>query len=86
MDVVLALAVGALLVLVVLRRRRRQTTRRRRGRDDELVRGRLEAEAEMESHDIDDMLDAISEYRRRHGRRDVGEELADELMRGTWEE
>jgi hypothetical protein len=37
-----------------------------------------------EEHDIDDMLDAINERRRRAGRRDIGEELADELMRSTW--
>jgi hypothetical protein len=42
-----------------------------------------QAEAEVEEHDIDDMLAAISVYRRRAGRRDVGEELADEFMRGT---
>jgi hypothetical protein len=41
--------------------------------------------AEAEDHDIDDMLEAISACRRRAGRRDVGEELADELMRGTWD-
>ncbi len=45
-----------------------------------------EAEAEIEAHDIDDMLNAIAERRRRLGRRDIGEELADELMRGTWDE
>ncbi len=44
-----------------------------------------EAEADMESHDIDDMLDAINERRRRGGRRDIGEELSDELIRGDWE-
>jgi hypothetical protein len=43
------------------------------------------AMSEIESHDVDDMLDAIDEYRRRAGRRDVGEELADELLRGTWD-
>jgi hypothetical protein len=44
-----------------------------------------EAMADVEAHDIDDMLDAIGERRRRRGARDVGEELADELERGTWE-
>jgi hypothetical protein len=43
------------------------------------------AMSEIESHDVDDMLDAIHEYRRRAGRRDVGEELADEFLRGTWD-
>jgi hypothetical protein len=44
-----------------------------------------EAMADIESHDVDDMLDAIAERRARTGRRDVGEELADELLRGTWD-
>ena len=87
MDLVLALPASALLAFVVLHRRREQTAwRPRRGRDNELVCAQLEAEADMETHDIDDMLDAIGGYRRRQGRRDVGEELADDLTRGTWEE
>jgi hypothetical protein len=53
-------------------------------KDRERDRRRAEAEAEVEAHDIDDMLEAISAYRRRAGRREVGEELADELMRGSW--
>jgi hypothetical protein len=55
-------------------------------KDRESERRRAEAEVEVEGHDIDDMLEAISAYRRRAGRRDVGEELADELMRGTWDQ
>ena len=55
-------------------------------KDRESERRRAEAAAEVEDHDIEDMLDAISAYRRRAGRRDLGEELADELMRGTWED
>jgi hypothetical protein len=47
---------------------------------------RAAAGAEMEEHDIDDMLDAIAEHRRRRGGRDIGEELADELLRGSWDE
>jgi hypothetical protein len=31
-------------------------------------------------------ITATNEYRGRSGRRSVGEELADELMRGTWDE
>jgi hypothetical protein len=42
--------------------------------------------AAADVEDIDDMLDAIAELRRRNGRREIGEELADELMRGTWDE
>jgi hypothetical protein len=41
-------------------------------------------EAEIETHDIDDMLDAIDFYRHRSGRRPIAEELADELIRATW--
>jgi hypothetical protein len=44
-----------------------------------------EAMADVESHDVDDMLDAIAERRARTGRRGVGEEMADELMRGGWD-
>lgn len=44
-----------------------------------------EAMADIEARDTDQMLDGIDEYRRRGGRREVGEELADEAMRGTWE-
>jgi hypothetical protein len=44
------------------------------------------AMAEIEEHDTDQMLDSINDYRRRRGGRDVGEELADEAMRGTWED
>jgi hypothetical protein len=44
-----------------------------------------EAMADIESHDVDDMLDAIAERRARTGRRGVGEEMADELMRGGWD-
>ena len=51
--------------------------------DNGLHHGRAEAEAEIEEHDIDDMLGAIAERRRRAGRRDIGEELADGLLRST---
>jgi hypothetical protein len=44
-----------------------------------------EAMGDIESHDVEDMLDAIAERRARTGRRGVGEELADELMRGGWD-
>jgi hypothetical protein len=32
----------------------------------------------------DDMLDAIAEHGRHAGRRAIGEELADDLLRSTW--
>jgi hypothetical protein len=43
-----------------------------------------EAMSEIEGRDTDQMLDSINDHRSRTGRRDVGEELADELTRGTW--
>lgn len=43
------------------------------------------AMAEIEEADIDQMLGGINERRRRTGRRDIGEELADELERSTWD-
>jgi hypothetical protein len=46
----------------------------------------VQVEAEVEGHDIDDMLEASSAYRGRAGCRDLGEELADELNRGSWED
>jgi hypothetical protein len=63
---------------------RRTVDERRAGtdrRDSEVHRRRAHAEADLEEHDVDDMLDAISEHHRRAGRRDLGEELADELPR-----
>jgi hypothetical protein len=57
------------------------STRARKDRD--IDRRRAEAQAEVEGHDMDDMLEAISASLRRAGRRDVGEELADEPMRGS---
>ena len=62
---------------------------RRRARESAGERGHgpdYGAMAAIETHDTDDMLDGIAERRRRRGGRDVGEELADELVRGTWHE
>ena len=44
------------------------------------------AMAEIDAHDTDEMLDSINDHRRRRGGRDIGEELSDEAMRGTWED
>jgi hypothetical protein len=94
MEIVLALiavAAGALLFAATRGHRRRRRAgadalARPPRRDSELHRGRAEAAAEMEEHDIDDAIDAINERRRRRGRRDLGEELGDELLRSTWRE
>ena len=40
-----------------------------------------EAEAEIEEHDIDEMIEARNERRRRLGKPDIGDELAREALR-----
>jgi hypothetical protein len=94
MDVVVAVLVVAAgsILGVAIRLRGRERTRgpgrrsaRSPRRDSSLHRDQAEAAAEVEEHDIEDLIDAIVDYRRRHGRRDVAEELSDELMRGGWE-
>lgn len=39
------------------------------------------AQAEVEEHDIDEMVEAIERLRRRAGERSIGDELADEVRR-----
>ncbi|MDQ6914265.1 MAG: hypothetical protein M3155_00455 [Actinomycetota bacterium] len=68
----------AVLLVVLVASLPDPPARRRHGLD-------YEAMADVESHDVDDMLDAIAERRARTGRRAVGEELGDELLRGTWD-
>jgi hypothetical protein len=86
--IALTMAVTTLVLAALRFRSRRTGDRRERSRkrraDIEPHRLRSAAEAEMEEHDIDDMLNAINRRRRQLGRRDIGEELADELLRGTW--
>ena len=77
MSPVLLVACAVLLVVIVASLPA-PPRRRRHGLD-------YEAMADVESHDVDDMVDAIAERRARSGRRPVGEELADELLRGTWD-
>ena len=77
MSPVLLVACAVLLVVIVASLPA-PSRRRRQGVD-------YEAMAEVESHDVDDMVDAIAERRARSGRRPIGEELADELLRGTWD-
>jgi hypothetical protein len=83
--VVASLAVSlASVVLVIVHRGRTVHLGTAHRADSEVHLGRAQAAAEVEEHDIDDMLGAIGEYRRRAGRREIGEELSDELLRGTW--
>jgi hypothetical protein len=74
--------------LIARRRRKAHAGRVSGGRhgDSSLHSRRAAAEAEVEDTDIDEMLDAIAELRRRNGHRAIGEELADELMRSTWDD
>ena len=74
----LLLVACAVLLVVIVASLPDPPHRRRQGVD-------YEAMAEVESHDVDDMVDAIAERRARSGRRPIGEELADELLRGTWD-
>jgi hypothetical protein len=62
------------------------TSSRHAHRDSDIHALRAESEAEMEENDIDNMLDAIAERRRAHGRPDVGDELARALLRDAREE
>ena len=77
MSPMVLLAVPVVLVVLVIALHQ-PPSRRRHGLDYEAI-------ADVESHDVEDMLDAIAERRARTGRRPVGEELGDELLRGTWE-
>jgi hypothetical protein len=83
-------AFGATAVLGLLIGNRRAALRSRRSagdqRDSSMHRQRAQAEADVEGRDIEDMLDAIAEYRRRAGQRDIGEEIADEILRSTWDD
>jgi Flp pilus assembly protein TadB len=83
------LAVVAVAALLIAHMLRTVDERKKSGShriDSEAHRRSAENAAEVEAHDIDDMLDAINERRRRAGRREIGEELADELMRSTWDD
>jgi hypothetical protein len=89
--VILFWVAGSIAVLALLTARKMRKADKRqladgRRRDSEIDGRRAEPDAEIEEHDIDQMLDAINEHRRRAGRREIGEELADELMRSTWDD
>lgn len=82
--VIAMVSVITVLVVHMLRTAGKRKPPGRGRRDNDLHRIRAGADAEIAGHDIDDMLDAIAERRRRAGSRSIGEELADELLRGTW--
>jgi predicted nucleic acid-binding protein len=76
LDPVLAILAGAMgtfvLLCLLLSARHPRTRRRTLGaasRD-------YEAEADIEAHDIAEMLEARNELRRRNGRPEIGDELA----------
>ena len=70
------LSFGAVLVPVLLARSAHPTAQRRPPGVD------YGAMAEIEEHDIEQMLEGIADRRRRNGKRSLGDELADELLRG----
>ena len=87
MDPLLVLIGGPIAVLLLFavvlawhpRRGRQIVGELRRWKDEDAM-------AEIELRDTDQMLDSIDEHRRTLGRRSVGEELSDDLMRGTWDD
>jgi hypothetical protein len=89
--VILFWVAGSIAVLALLTARKMRKADKRQVADghrrgSQIHGRRAEADAEIEEHDIDQTLDAINEHRRRAGRREIGEELADELMRSTWDD
>lgn len=85
MDPVVVVFLGSIVLIALFAFVLAWHPRRGRRLVGELGRGPdYEAMADVEEHDVDQMLDAIAERRRRSGRREIGEELADELIRGTW--
>ena len=85
-TVLLVIAAAALIVVAVVLLRRDTPATGPRHDDARLHRERAGSDADVEDSDIDSMLDAINERRRRRQAREVGEELSDELLRGTWED
>jgi hypothetical protein len=82
--VMAGLTFGALLVPVYLAGSAHPRPPRRRRRDGQagIDHGAM---AEIEEHDIEQMIEGLNERRRRNGRQEIGDELADELMRSTWD-
>ena len=87
MDPLLILIGGPIAVLLIFAIALAWHPRRGRQIVGELRRSKdYEAMVDIESRDTDQMLDSIEEHRRKLGRRSVGEELSDELRRGTWDD
>ena len=82
MDPVLVIVVGMVALLVVCSLLVGWDPRRER----QLLGPDYAAMSEIESHDVEDMLDGINERRRRAGKRDLGEELSDDFLRSTWDD
>jgi hypothetical protein len=62
-------------------RRGRRAAVRARHRDSEIHARRSALQAEIEEHDIDQMVSALDALRRRNGGRGIGDELADKITR-----
>jgi hypothetical protein len=77
---------GSVVALVIAHVMRRADDREacggQHGHDEVHGRG-AEGEVVIETGELEDMLDAIVEHRRRAGRRDIGEQLAEVLLRST---
>jgi len=86
MGLAIAIVLVALLVISHHRLGSAFRARLRRHRDSDAHARRAEAEAAMEEHDIDDMFDAILERRRARGRRELGDVMAEEVLRDDGQE
>ena len=74
------LALGILLLLLARRLRGSPGSQRTSPSIPERERA-MAAQAEVEEHDIDEMMDARDELRRRAGRPSIGDELAEGALR-----
>jgi len=84
MGTLALIVLAVLLVLsIVALSRASARYRGRRGRYDSMAEreAALQAQAEIEEHDIDEMIVARDERRRRAGKPSIGDELAEEARR-----
>ena len=84
MGTLALIALGVLLVLsIVALSRASARYGGRRGRYDSMAEreAALRAQAEIEEHDIDEMIAARDALRRRSGKPPIGDELAEEIRR-----